>query len=132
MSPSELTTHAERFGATYHERRDGETIEFTARQFVNFCTWLASAPAGQAEVSDEQIRSLWQTTDTGDIEDDILAFARAVLALASSAQAGEPLTDEQIAEVLRDEMTLYDEGATVTDKATLIRAVRAVLARGKP
>lgn len=38
------------------------------------------------------------------------------------------ITDEQIIEAMRDEMTLYEEGATVTDKTQLIRAVRRVLA----
>lgn len=49
----------------------------------------ARSPAsmGGVSVSDEQmIRSLWQTIDTGDSDDDVMAFARAVLALAQPQQ----------------------------------------------
>jgi hypothetical protein len=53
-----------------------------AKTILKFCSEggapgspLRSAPP----LSDAQVRSLWQTTDTGDIEDDIVAFARALL-----------------------------------------------------
>jgi hypothetical protein len=39
------------------------------------------ASAGKEGVTDENIRSLWQTTDTGDVETDIMSFARSLLAL---------------------------------------------------
>lgn len=42
-------------------------------------------------LSDAQIRSIWQTTDTGDIEDDLMAFARAVLTAAGEQPALEPV-----------------------------------------
>lgn len=58
-----------------------------AKTILKFCSEggatgspLRSAPP----LSDEQVRSLWQTIDTGDIEDDVMAFARAVLAAASA------------------------------------------------
>lgn len=47
---------------------------------------VLAQPALQATPTDAEIRSLWQTTDTGDIEDDIMTFARALVSL----QAGKP------------------------------------------
>lgn len=49
----------------------------------------AATPAAPSEVTDEQIRSLWQTTDTGDIEDDIMSFARSLLAQPAPVAAGK-------------------------------------------
>ncbi len=51
----------------------------------------AAAPSaeGGAAVTDADLRAMWQMIDTGDIEDDILAFGRALLAL--TAQPGSEI-----------------------------------------
>ena len=60
----------------------GRTLHWHEGKGITDAQLYAAPPAqGAAQVTDEQIRSLWQTTDTGDVEDDIMAFARSLLAL---------------------------------------------------
>lgn len=86
-----------------------------------------SEPAVQA-LTDEQIRSLWQTTDTGDIEDDIMSFAHSIQEWQTALPdmrdayvgAREDLLDWK-RRALTAEAALREEQATTKN---LVRALR--------
>jgi hypothetical protein len=111
-------------GDSHNEMMRDRTTEAATRLQASICTApgteqpATQAGAAEQAMTNDQIRSLWQMTDTGDVEDDILTFSHALLNFQAATTEHKIIAD-----------FLERTGQYVTNDATRDAAIADAVAK---